>query len=61
MFSSGQPLQSANISGSPTFVTSSFTGHDSYLLTSGSTGHLAGSDGKDVGIYAIGPVTYGPQ
>jgi hypothetical protein len=49
----------ANLTGTPSFIGPS-TVHDGYLLSSGSAGKNAASDGTDVGIYALGGTTPTP-
>jgi hypothetical protein len=53
------PAGTGNLVGAPTFV-GPLTSHDGYLLTSSSRGHLAASDGTDIGIYALGGTTPTP-
>jgi hypothetical protein len=44
----------------PQFVSASPASHDDYLLKFTSPGHLAASDGTDMGIYALGGITPPP-
>jgi hypothetical protein len=49
----------ANLTGTPSFIGPS-TVHDGYLLSTGSAGKNAASDGTDIGIYALGGTTPTP-
>jgi hypothetical protein len=53
----GGGSETGHISGSASFVSSSPSSHDDFLLKTTSTGHNAASDGTDVGIYALGIVS----